>query len=281
MIYFQLNESEAECGSGVVGDSASGVLDSSSHTHPHITNLYINALTPSASENNSAIMPGDVTSDHCTATELRLDSVSAIITARQMSSRSGALSKGVTFNDSRDHIALTLDDDEDEDEDDERDDDRRSSSTPIGGKMNNNGSVYNQHQQSSNNNNNNNDCSSNNSSAVVLDMFLDAETDNDCPKQQLLHQANVKDSSVCDEQQSHGSTISISKNLLTTTQSSQFPLVHNLMLGTLSKEYKNSSFPKNLYSSCSGVRRAVSMEDKASKSSTKRVRSESFPKLSD
>ena len=83
--------------------------DAHSHALPHVTNLYINTLPPSASENNSAILPSDAANEH-SGTEMRLDSVSAIITARQMSSRGN---KGVTFDDGGDHVALVMDDEDD------------------------------------------------------------------------------------------------------------------------------------------------------------------------
>lgn len=113
----QVSESEAEGDLGVGGDSASGVLEEGVGISPHITSLYIHSIPPSASDNNSAVLTSDATNDQGSA-DLRLDSVSAIITARHFSRRHSSSSKGVTFlgdsHEASDHVTLTLDDDEDE-----------------------------------------------------------------------------------------------------------------------------------------------------------------------
>ncbi|KAK7077080.1 E3 ubiquitin-protein ligase rnf19b [Halocaridina rubra] len=122
LLQYKVSESEAEEEPGAGGDSASRVLEEGIGVSPHITSLYIHSIPPSASDNNSAVLTNDGSNDQGAA-DLRLDSVSAIITARQYSRRHSSSSKGVTFlGDSlevSDHITLTLDDDDDDDDDHE------------------------------------------------------------------------------------------------------------------------------------------------------------------
>ncbi|XP_042214722.1 E3 ubiquitin-protein ligase RNF19B-like isoform X1 [Homarus americanus] len=127
LLQYKVSETEAEEDLGGGGDSASGVLEGVGIS-PHITSLYIHSIPPSASDNNSAVLTSDVTNDQG-STDLRLDSVSAIITARQFSRRYSSSSKGVTFvgdsHEASDHVTLTLDDNDD-DQDDE------ASGSPFG-----------------------------------------------------------------------------------------------------------------------------------------------------
>ncbi|XP_027208003.1 E3 ubiquitin-protein ligase RNF19B [Penaeus vannamei] len=115
LLQYKVSESEAEEEAGAGGDSASRVLEDGVGVNPHITSLYIHSIPPSASDNNSAVLTHDASSDQG-ATDLRLDSVSAIITARQFARRHSSSSKGVTFLgdscEASDHVALTLDDDD-------------------------------------------------------------------------------------------------------------------------------------------------------------------------
>lgn len=119
LLQYKVSESEAEGDLVVGGDSASGVLEEGVGISPHITNLYIHSIPPSASDNNSAVLTSDATNDQGSS-DLRLDSVSAIITARQFSRRHSSSSKGVTFvgdsHEASDHVTLTLDDDDDDDD---------------------------------------------------------------------------------------------------------------------------------------------------------------------
>lgn len=101
-VVLQVCESEAEGELGGAADSASGVLEG---LGPHPAGLGLHSSLPPASDTGSA--------------DLRLDSVSAIITARQFSRRhSASAGRGVTFQgdgpESADHVALTLDDDGEE-----------------------------------------------------------------------------------------------------------------------------------------------------------------------
>ncbi|XP_064078819.1 E3 ubiquitin-protein ligase RNF19B-like isoform X2 [Macrobrachium nipponense] len=116
LLQYKVSESEAEEDTGAGGDSASRVLEEGVGVSPHVTSLYIHSIPPSASDNNSAVLANDSSNDQGAA-DLRLDSVSAIITARQYSRRHSSSSKGVTFVgdslEASDHIALTLDDDDD------------------------------------------------------------------------------------------------------------------------------------------------------------------------
>lgn len=118
LLQYKVSESEAEEDTGAGGDSASRVLEEGVGVSPHVTSLYIHSIPPSASDNNSAVLANDGSNDQGAA-DLRLDSVSAIITARQYSRRHSSSSKGVTFVgdslEASDHIALTLDDDDHED----------------------------------------------------------------------------------------------------------------------------------------------------------------------
>lgn len=103
----QVCESEAEGELAGAADSASGVLEG---LGPHPAGLGLHSSLPPASDAGSA--------------DLQLDSVSAIITARQFSRRhSASAGRGVTFVgdgvEVADHVALTLDDDGEEDEEDE------------------------------------------------------------------------------------------------------------------------------------------------------------------
>ena len=98
-VVFQVCESEAEGDLGGASDSASGVLEC---LGPHHAGMGLHSSLPPASDSGSA--------------DLRLDSVSAIITARQFSRRHSASGgRGVTFqgdgSEGADHVALTLDDD--------------------------------------------------------------------------------------------------------------------------------------------------------------------------
>lgn len=119
LLQYKVSESEAEGDLVVGGDSASGVLEEGVGISPHITNLYIHSIPPSASDDNSAVLTSDATNDQGSS-DLRLDSVSAIITARQFSRRHSSSSKGVTFvgdsHEASDHVTLTLDDDDDDDD---------------------------------------------------------------------------------------------------------------------------------------------------------------------
>lgn len=102
MVVLQVCESEAEGELGGAADSASGVLEG---LGPHPAGLGLHSSLPPASDSGSA--------------DLRLDSVSAIITARQFSRRhSASAGRGVTFQgdgpEAADHVALNLDDDGEE-----------------------------------------------------------------------------------------------------------------------------------------------------------------------
>ncbi|XP_063884950.1 E3 ubiquitin-protein ligase RNF19B-like isoform X2 [Scylla paramamosain] len=102
LLQYKVCESEAEGDLGGAADSASGVLEG---LGPHPAGLGLHSSLPPASDSGSA--------------DLRLDSVSAIITARQFSRRHSASGgRGVTFQgdgpEAVDHVALTLDDDGEE-----------------------------------------------------------------------------------------------------------------------------------------------------------------------
>ncbi|CAL4164984.1 unnamed protein product, partial [Meganyctiphanes norvegica] len=108
----KVTECDSSTGSGNgQGDSASGIIEGAAGISSHITSLYIHSRAPSASETSSAVLANEC-GENSSGTDLRLDSVSAIINARQMSR------KGVTFlgdtDAVSDHVSLTLDDDDEE-----------------------------------------------------------------------------------------------------------------------------------------------------------------------
>ncbi|XP_076033209.1 E3 ubiquitin-protein ligase RNF19B-like [Oratosquilla oratoria] len=118
LLHYKVSESEAEASADV--DSASGLMVEGAPGNIHITNLYLHTIPPSASENNSAVLPSDHTSDSLhTNDPLRLDSVSAIINARHLSRHTSSALRGVQLCEEEgsksSHVALVVDDDDDDD----------------------------------------------------------------------------------------------------------------------------------------------------------------------